>query len=1312
MSMQAAPGFDAQYEVPLPDFPYPGLRPFREDEWAIFFGRENIIEHVVGKLVDNRFVSVHGDSGSGKSSLVRAGVLPRLMQDVGRGGGSWRTATLEPGNAPLHNLAAAFSELCESGGKDRVTHIRRILNLGADASGPLIKELRRNEHDHLCILVDQFEEIFAFAREHPGTEAELFIDVLTGIQRQKPEGLHIILTMRSEYLGACARFNELAEAINDTQYLLPPMRRAALIRAIREPAVLYGGQVAMDLAERLIADAGSSQDQLPLIQHGLMVMQRRLSKQGSNGTEDELNWVLSLEDYRKTKGVVQFLSDHADEVLNSIVAKHEDARLVMETVFRALTEIDADGNAIRQRQTLQELSDKSDIEPERLAQMLAPLREDGVSFLRPYGAAPLSPSDEISISHEALIRCWKQIADPKIGWLQEEFKDGLIWKTLLVAADGYAEDKSAVLSPAVTTEREFWMVGRSPAWAERYGGRFGDVAELLNASADNLRRQKLTKSLLGFLVIGVIGLGIFILTTLAETEELKLALNEAKVQTAIAEQERERAENATADAILASARAQESLTRLIEEQDENKQLRSQLLAQRSGEATASGDAASGLAMALEVLQDQTELPYVPEAERATYSALYALREQIVFRDDNVQFSSAQFSPDGSRIVLAGENGTVRVWPSDGSGEAFILSGHEAWVLSAQFSPDGTRIVSAGEDGTVRVWPSDGSGEALILSGHEGRVFSAKFSLDGTRIVSVGLDGTVRVWMSDGSGEELMLDAEKERVLSAQFSPDRTQIVSADANGTVRLRVFDGIGGATILSEQATGPVMSARFSPDGTQIVSAGDDGMVRVWPSDGSGKALMLSGHEGLVLSAEFSPDGTRIVSGGEDGTVRVWSSDGSGEALILSGHEDWATSAQFSPDSTRIVSTAADGTVRIWSLETAIAAKRIGPSRIADAPKISTAQVSANLVEGELLLEGAPILLSISPSGERFLRSTSSGLLGSWNLSEGQELVADRELDVDYPRVLATGFAGERPVAILEPDSSLLSFEFQIGNRRFPASSMTIKSPGAVAFAQDQSRAALYFSNPSHVELYDLSGDPKLVAWVGVQEPPDGTDSVGYLMEFNGKGDNITAVSRSGDRLFAINWLSMQILPTPEGGRPYMFNARVAQLDAFDGAKTILALHPDEQMVSIVAVGSLSFFSLSDEPVQGSDDFVIGNLLDPESLQTFRVGPNLRSPSAASFSADGKRIAFVTEQGTSIFDVAEGGTIARFTLAGKQLVTAEFANDGTALAAASADGTLGFWPIFPNTEVLKQFAERIAPRRLTQQQIDSYLEPQTSRR
>ena len=218
------------------------------------------------------------------------------------------------------------------------------LNHGREAPAALAELLRGGKDDNICILVDQFEELFSFARKHGREEAQLFVDILVGLQENPPEGLYAILTMRSEFLGVCARFKGLAEAVNQTQYLLPQMERPALLRAIREPAVLYDGEVSRELAERLIADAGGGQDQLPLIQHGLMVLWRRKTGAPTGMTwaaegaapfeaaeaaasyglpeaaasfrhQTGPAWRLGLEDYRGAGGLAALLSDHADQVM-------------------------------------------------------------------------------------------------------------------------------------------------------------------------------------------------------------------------------------------------------------------------------------------------------------------------------------------------------------------------------------------------------------------------------------------------------------------------------------------------------------------------------------------------------------------------------------------------------------------------------------------------------------------------------------------------------------------------------------------------------------------------------------------------------------------------------------------------------------------------------------------------------------------------------------------------------------------------------------------------------------------------------------
>lgn len=483
------------FEVSLPRRPYPGLRPFEKDEWPIFFGRERMADAVVSQLIEKRLLVVHGDSGCGKSSLVRAAVLPRLEQESARSGLTWRTCTMMPGEAPLWNLALALAGL-RGGTEAHALEIRRALNFGRNAPEAVATLLRRDPDDHLCILIDQFEELFDFARRHGSEEAQALTDFLVGLFESPPPGLYAVLTMRSEFLGACARFQGFAEAVNQTQYLLPRMTHEDLLRAIREPAQLFDGEVSAELAELLIHDAGGGQDQLPLIQHGLMLLYcnrvdqpAQISEVGAPGS----GWRLGVEAYDGSRGLAGLLSEHADAVMDqawSALGRTPATERVVEDVFRALTEINAEGHAIRRPQTFARLAAVAGCSPDELQQALVPFRVDGVSLLRPYGDQALVPDDRIDISHEALIRCWARLADPRDGWLVREFRNGLVWRALLVQADSFDRDPANVLGPTTTDERLSWIRRRNETWAERYGDGWARVERLLAASADARDRDR------------------------------------------------------------------------------------------------------------------------------------------------------------------------------------------------------------------------------------------------------------------------------------------------------------------------------------------------------------------------------------------------------------------------------------------------------------------------------------------------------------------------------------------------------------------------------------------------------------------------------------------------------------------------------------------------------------------------------------------------------------------------------------------------------------------------------------------------------
>jgi formylglycine-generating enzyme required for sulfatase activity len=512
-----------------PKSPYPGLRPFEIDEWTIFFGREQMVDEVIDRLAAHQLVMIHGSSGSGKSSLVRAGVLPKLARQHMRAGTPWKTCSIRPSGGPLWNLAKEFAAL--DGHADDIECVRQIVaqfNREKVTLSDVAGSLESLKGQRLCILVDQFEELFRFEKETSRDEAELFVDLLVrsnekGIFAQNAPGtappVHIAVTMRSEFLGECARFSGLAEAVNRTQYLVPRMDRESLIRAIRRPALLCGGEVSLGLAERLIADAGGREDELPLIQHGLMFIWNATEAAAPPGSKI----ILEPSILENAGNLANLLSRHADAIVDQ-AAPDPERGYAVERLFRALTDLNAEGHAVRRPQLFRDLVALTEIGEEKLRAIIDALRQDGVSFLTPYARRPVTENTVIDISHEALIRCWKRLADPQDGWLKREFDDGLIWRSLVVEAKGFQASRRRVLSPATTDERWDWWQQRelNSTWAERHGGNFAPVRALLDASRTSARRRRqLQAAMIGVLfLISCAGVAYAAITNLVRLEML------------------------------------------------------------------------------------------------------------------------------------------------------------------------------------------------------------------------------------------------------------------------------------------------------------------------------------------------------------------------------------------------------------------------------------------------------------------------------------------------------------------------------------------------------------------------------------------------------------------------------------------------------------------------------------------------------------------------------------------------------------------------------------------------------------------------
>ena len=346
--------------------------------------------------------------------------------------------------------------------------------------------------------------------------------------------------------------------------------------------------------------------------------------------------------------------------------------------------------------------------------------------------------------------------------------------------------------------------------------------------------------------------------------------------------------------------------------------------------------------------------------------------------------SAEFSPDGSRIVTASKDKTARLWDAATGNLLATLLGHEDAVLSAQFSSDGARIVTASANKTARVWDAATGKPLATLSGHEAPVLSAQFSPDGARIVTASLDKTARVWDAATGKPVATLSGHEKPVLSAQFSPDGTHIVTASLDKTAR--VWDA---ATVISlitfaghESA---VLSAQFSPDGSRIVTASLDKTARVWDA-ATGKPLAtLARHEVSVKSAQFSPDGARIVTVSNDATAGVWDAATGKPLATLSEHEVSVRRAQFSPDGTRIVTASDDKTARVWDAVTGKPLATLLGHAAGVNPKGGIFDVIGNLAS-LAGLEAGVNSAQFSPDGTHIVTASGDKTARVWDAATGK--------------------------------------------------------------------------------------------------------------------------------------------------------------------------------------------------------------------------------------------------------------------------------------------------------------------------------------
>ena len=494
--------------------PYPGLRPFDLGDEEFFFGREAQTRSLYAKLKVNRLIAVVGRSGCGKSSLVRAGLVPLLKAETAaRQTTNWRIAMFRPQGRPLRELSDALLGLKAEGRDEAQERLgaetqalrqsRMDAMLRRDSLGLVeaARELLLSSTDELLIVVDQFEEIFRFGGTSSGDaeEATTFVRLLVEAINVDTPRIHVLLTMRLDFLGDCARFPRLPEAISDGQFLVPNLSRAERRAAIEEPAKKFEKQIKPEVTQRLLNEIGEDPDQLPVLQHVLM----RMWQQAGDNRE------ITLADYDQTGGVKNAITQHADQIFYKDLPT-DIHRLAAKRLFKAISERDLRGRIIRRATKLGEITaivaqDNKQMEPAQssktLDEVIEAFRKPQCCFLMPPAEEPLVDATHIDISHESLLRGWTQLTGKpgQEGWIAEEDRDGRTYRGLLEAAENDFK-----LSMRNAHQRQKWWDAVRPnqAWAERYGNKFDIVEKLVKTSA--FRALVLRYSLIALCVIALV----------------------------------------------------------------------------------------------------------------------------------------------------------------------------------------------------------------------------------------------------------------------------------------------------------------------------------------------------------------------------------------------------------------------------------------------------------------------------------------------------------------------------------------------------------------------------------------------------------------------------------------------------------------------------------------------------------------------------------------------------------------------------------------------------------------------------------------
>ena len=916
--------------------PYRGLAMYEKQDWAFFFGREAAASEVLDRmsqlLAGMSMLVVSGVSGAGKSSLLRAGVLPRIQAAglaAAPGAASWPCLVFTPAREPLDELALRVAPLA---GADAAA-VRRGLETDparfaltaqqaamaqpSGAAGDLDSSAGGRDQPprqrRLLLVVDQFEELFTQCDQEGQRRA--FITALhatAGHGPEKPPAGLVVLAVRADFEARCAEYPQLAGAVQD-RYLVTPMTERQLRMAITEPAKKAGSKVDDDLAGVLLTEVRNGQPGtfaggvLPLLSHALDQAWRCRT-----GEE------VTLAEYERTGGIEGAVAASAQRAYDQLTPGQQAAA---RQVFLRLTATSSDGVDTVAHVTRAELTEGSSAAQARDVEVV----------LEAFAAERLLTlaAGTVEISHEALLTAWPLLRDT---WLADTHADRIVRTRLHTTAAEWARqsrDRSYLYSGSLlqAASDTAARIGADPA---RHPPLSQTERDFLHASSRAHRRAvRRRQAFTAFLMALVIGLA----------SATALAIR-ASQQTAHQRDIAVSGQLISQSSILGDTSP--TISKLLSiaawRIHPSKETRYAMLAAAARPEIAVLSGHAGPVVSVAFSPDGKTLA-TGSYDHTVQLWDVATGRQIgeLLNSQNGPTESMAFSPDGKTLATGGGDGTLRLWDvAAGHQIGHTLADDFGGIFAVTFSPDGKTLAIGGND-TVLWDVTTGHQIGSPLPSHSGSVSAVAFSPDGKTLATAlnpveqgvpngkapatgSQDGAVRLWnVATGHQIGSPLTGHTGMVDSVAFSPDGKTLAIGSEDGAVRLR--DVATGRQIGSPLTghTGMVSVVAFSRDGKTLASGSDDSTVRLWDvATGRQIGGQLTGHTGSIRSVAFSPDGKTLATGSDDATARLWNVAYRTGIATFTGSAAGAASVVFGPENATLAAVSGDGAVQLWNVAT----------------------------------------------------------------------------------------------------------------------------------------------------------------------------------------------------------------------------------------------------------------------------------------------------------------------------------------------------------------------------------------------------------